>query len=68
MDGDWVSQSSPLKPQVGGWRVVEEWAHSTLKLLKKSKRAYMRKASDVAEMAVLAKKNLRKKCVNCDKM
>ena len=31
-------------------------------------RAYMRKTSDVAGMAVLAKKNLRKKCVNLGKM
>ena len=31
--GDWVSQSSPLMPQVGGRRVVEEWAHPTKKLL-----------------------------------
>ena len=28
-----MSQSSPRKPQVGGWRVVEEWAHPTKKLL-----------------------------------
>ena len=30
--------------------------------------AYMQKTCDVAEKAILAKKNLRKKCVNCDKM
>ena len=29
---------------------------------------YMQKTCDVAEMAILAKKNLRKKCVNRDKM
>ena len=31
-------------------------------------RSYMQKTCDVAEKAVLAKKNLRKKCVNRDKM
>ena len=31
-------------------------------------RPYMQKTCDVAEMAILAKKNLRKKCVNRDKM
>ena len=30
--------------------------------------AYMQKTCDVAEKAILAKKNLRKKCVNRDKM
>ena len=30
--------------------------------------AYMQKTCDVAELAILAKKNLRKKCVNRDKM
>ena len=30
--------------------------------------AYIQKGTFVAEMAILAKKNLRKKCVNCDKM
>ena len=30
--------------------------------------AYMQKTCDVAEKATLAKKNLRKKCVNRDKM
>ena len=30
--------------------------------------AYMQKTSDVAEKAILAKKKLRKKCVNRDKM
>ena len=34
----------------------------------KEKEAYMQKTCDVAEMAILAKKNLRKKCVNRDKM
>ena len=29
---------------------------------------YMQKTCDVAEKAILAKKKLRKKCVNCDKM
>ena len=29
---------------------------------------YMQKTCDVAEKAILAKKNLRKKCVNRDKM
>ena len=46
------------------------------KLLQKSKhphpliylRAYMQKTCDVAEKAILAKKKLRKKCVNRDKM
>ena len=31
-------------------------------------KAYMQKTCEVAEMAILAKKKLRKKCVNCDKM
>ena len=31
-------------------------------------RAYMQKTCDVAEKAILAKINLRKKCVNRDKM
>ena len=31
-------------------------------------KAYMQKTCDVAEKAILAKKNLRKKCVNRDKM
>ena len=31
-------------------------------------RAYMQKTCDVAEKAILAKKKLRKKCVNRDKM
>ena len=31
-------------------------------------RAYMQKTCDVAEKAILAKKNLGKKCVNRDKM
>ena len=31
-------------------------------------RPYMQKTCDVAEKAILAKKNLRKKCVNRDKM
>ena len=30
--------------------------------------SYMQKTCDVAEKAILAKKNLRKKCVNRDKM
>ena len=30
--------------------------------------AYMQKTCDVAEKAILAKKNLQKKCVNRDKM
>ena len=30
--------------------------------------SYMQKTCDVAEKAILAKKNLRKKCVNHDKM
>ena len=33
-----------------------------------SARSYMRKRTFVAEMAILAKKNWRKKCVNRDKM
>ena len=32
------------------------------------RRAYMQKTCDVAEKAILAKKKLRKKCVNRDKM
>ena len=31
-------------------------------------KSYMQKTCDVAEMAILAKKKLRKKCVNRDKM
>ena len=31
-------------------------------------KAYMQKTCDVAEKAILAKKKLRKKCVNRDKM
>ena len=31
-------------------------------------KAYMQKTCDVAEKAILAKKNLQKKCVNRDKM
>ena len=31
-------------------------------------RPYMQKTCDVAEKAILAKKNFRKKCVNRDKM
>ena len=35
---------------------------------KESDGAYMQKMCDVAEKAILAKKKLRKKCVNRDKM
>ena len=31
-------------------------------------RAYMQKTCDVTEKAILAKKKLRKKCINRDKM
>ena len=42
---------------------VTEWTNSTSVLY-----TYMQKTCDVAEKAILAKKNLQKKCVNRDKM
>ena len=43
-------------------------AYSLHELLKYNDRSYMQKTCDVAEKAILAKKKLRKKCVNHDKM
>ena len=39
-----------------------------ISLMHSSGKPYMQKTCDVAEKALLAKKNLRKKCVNRDKM
>ena len=48
--------------------LVEHVCWTWLFLKELYKKAYMQKTCDVAKMAILAKKNLQKKCANRDKM
>ena len=59
-NGDKVN---PLEPLRRGTKVGEKWQNGL-----QASKPYMQKTCDVAGKAILAKINLRKKCVNRDKM
>ena len=54
--------------QPGPFDIRHGYRHCTIQLSDNTLVAYMQKTCDVAEKAILAKKKLRKKCVNRDKM
>ena len=60
----YLAQQSHFSPALS----VPSYAVSELLTLESYVQAYMQKTCDVAEKTILAKKKLRKKCLNRDKM